>query len=80
MPFNSDEAIVALAARHILQGARPVFFYGQAYMGTIDSYMVALGFSLFGESVLVMRLIEIMPSIYLILFHCGYWRGACLQM
>lgn len=64
VPFNSDEAIVALTARHILQGARPVFFYGQAYMGTIDSYMIALGFSIFGESVLVMRLIEL--ALYLL--------------
>ena len=27
IPFNSDEAIVALMARHILQGERPIFFY-----------------------------------------------------
>ena len=40
-PFNADEAVVALMARHILQGERPWFFYGQAYMGSLDAYLVA---------------------------------------
>ena len=29
-PFNADEAVVGLMSRHILSGARPIFFYGQA--------------------------------------------------
>jgi len=70
VPFNSDEAIVALAARHILQGARPVFYYGQAYMGTVDSFLVALAFSLFGESVWVMRFVQV--GVYL-LFTLSIW-------
>ena len=41
VPFNGDEAIVALMARHILQGERPVFFYGQAYMGSLDAWLIA---------------------------------------
>ena len=58
VPFNSDEAVVALMARHILQGERPIFFYGQAYMGSADAYLVATGFWVFGEQVWVIRLIE----------------------
>ncbi|MFM8320086.1 MAG: hypothetical protein ACKOC5_04140 [Chloroflexota bacterium] len=58
LPFNSDEAVVALMARHILQGARPVFFYGQAYMGSLDAALVALGFALFGQQVWVIRLVQ----------------------
>jgi len=58
IPFNSDEAIVALMASHILQGARPVFFYGQAYMGSLDAYLVAGGFAILGENVLVVRLVQ----------------------
>lgn len=57
-PFNSDEAIVALMARHILQGARPVFFYGQAYMGSLNAFLVSFGFLLFGEQVWVIRLVQ----------------------
>lgn len=58
VPFNSDEAIVALMARHILQGQHPVFFYGQAYMGSLDAYLVAGGFWLLGQSVWVIRLVQ----------------------
>lgn len=58
MPFNSDEAVVALMARHILQGARPIFFYGQAYMGSLDAWLIAAGFALFGQQVEVIRLVQ----------------------
>ena len=58
LPFNSDEAIVALMARHILQGEMPIFFYGQSYMGSFDAFLVAAGFSLFGEHVWVIRFVQ----------------------
>ena len=56
--FHGDEAVVALMARHINDGARPAFFYGQAYMGSLDAYLVALGFRLLGESVLTIRIVQ----------------------
>ncbi|MDH5506984.1 MAG: glycosyltransferase family 39 protein [Anaerolineae bacterium] len=58
VPFNGDEAVGAVMARHILEGARPVFFYGQAYMGSNYAYLIAAGFALFGQKVGVMRFIE----------------------
>jgi len=58
VPFNADEAIVALMARHILQGERPFFYYGQAYMGSLDAWLVAGGFTLAGEHVWVIRAIQ----------------------
>jgi 4-amino-4-deoxy-L-arabinose transferase-like glycosyltransferase len=58
IPFNSDEAVVALMARHITMGARPIFFYGQAYMGSLDAFLVAAGFLLFGQQVWVIRLVQ----------------------
>ncbi len=60
IPFNSDEAVVALMSRHILQGERPVFFYGQAYMGSLDAFLVAAGFAVFGEQVWVIRLVQML--------------------
>ena len=57
-PFNADEAIVALMARHILQGRWPVFFYGQAYMGSLDAILVAGGFKLLGQRPEVIRLLQ----------------------
>jgi hypothetical protein len=59
-PFNSDEAIVGLMARHILQGHWPTFFYGQAYMGSLDATLVALAFKWFGQGVVVIRAVQLL--------------------
>ncbi len=72
LPFNSDEAIVALMARHINGGARPIFFYGQAYMGSLDAFLVAAGFRLFGERVWVVRALQILLALGTV------WTGARL--
>lgn len=56
--FHADEAIVGLMARHILEGSRPVFFYGQAYMGSLDAWITAVGFAVLGESVATMRIMQ----------------------
>jgi hypothetical protein len=58
VPFNADEAVVALMAKHILQGERPLFFYGQAYMGSLDAVFVAAGFALFGPQAWVVRAVQ----------------------
>jgi 4-amino-4-deoxy-L-arabinose transferase-like glycosyltransferase len=73
VPFNSDEAIVALMARHILQGERPVFFYGQAYMGSLDAFLVAGLFALFGEQVWGIRLVQ--GLLYLGVLATTAWLG-----
>lgn len=50
-PFmDSDQAINGLMARHVLQGEFPFFFYGQDYCGSIESYLAAAVFFLFGVS------------------------------
>ena len=67
LPIESDEAIGGLMAKHILQGERPVFYYGQAYMGTLGSYLMALAFALAGISTLTFRLVPIGLS----LIFCG---------
>ena len=59
IPFNSDEAVVALMARHILQGSRPIFFYGQAYMGSLDAFLVAGMFKLIGTNIWAVRMVQI---------------------
>ncbi|HIE10879.1 MAG TPA: hypothetical protein EYP62_04640, partial [Kiritimatiellae bacterium] len=40
--FTFDTGTVELMARHILRGERPLFFYGQAYMGAAEAYLAAL--------------------------------------
>ncbi|MBM2843590.1 MAG: putative rane protein, partial [Anaerolineales bacterium] len=57
-PFNADEAIVGLMARHILAGTWPTFFYGQAYLGSLDAAFVAAAFGLLGETLLAIRIVQ----------------------
>ncbi|GAB4432205.1 MAG: hypothetical protein Kow0031_13570 [Anaerolineae bacterium] len=57
-PFDSDEALFLLIARHILRGERPLFFYGENYGGTLDSYITAIFFGLFGDSIALARLVQ----------------------
>ncbi len=71
--FNSDEAIVALMARHINQGARPLFFYGQAYLGSLDAWLIALAFRWFGQEVWVIRLVQ--GGLYLGTILTAAWLG-----
>ncbi|MBC9006850.1 DUF423 domain-containing protein, partial [Micromonospora aurantiaca] len=55
-PTNSDEATMGLTALHIARGdGFPVWFYGQAYMGTLEAYLAAPLVALAGPSVLVLR-------------------------
>lgn len=73
--FHADEAVVGLMARHILQGARPTFFYGQAYMGSLDAWLVALGFATLGDSVQTIRIVQ--SVLYLLVVASGFvvaWR------
>jgi hypothetical protein len=54
---DSDEGTMGLMALHILtHGEHPLFFYGQSYMGTLQAYLGAGLFTLFGPSVLSLRL------------------------
>jgi hypothetical protein len=48
---DSDDATMGLMAKHIVSlGERPIFFYGQSYMGSIEAYAAALVFAFFGAS------------------------------
>ncbi|MGI5144971.1 hypothetical protein ACQEVC_00995 [Plantactinospora sp. CA-294935] len=56
-PSNSDEAVTGLVARHVAQGREfPLFFYGQYYMGALESYLAAPLFAVLGSSTFVLRL------------------------
>jgi len=72
-PFNSDEAIVALMGRHILAGEHPIFFYGQAYMGSLDAYIVAAFFGVFGQAVWIIRLVQIL--LFTLTVFSTFWLG-----
>jgi hypothetical protein len=55
-PYN-DEGTLGLMARHIAyQGAHPLLYYGQNYLGSLEAYLGAGFFSLFGPSTFSLRL------------------------
>ncbi|MGW3616495.1 ArnT family glycosyltransferase [Micromonospora arida] len=68
---NSDEATFGLAALHIGQGReRPVFLYGQHYMGMLESYLAAPLVAVAGPSWPVLRLPMLaLYAIFLYLIH-----------
>jgi len=68
IPLDSDEAIPMLMARHILAGERPVFWYGEDYGGSLDSFLIAGAYSLLGVSVTVARVVQSLEYLGAILF------------
>ncbi len=57
--FTSDEAVMALMGKHITQGQFPIFYYGEAYVGSLDAILIALAFKLIGQSILAVRLVQV---------------------
>jgi hypothetical protein len=54
---NSDEGTFGIMAMHIAyRGDHPIFFYGQNYLGSLDAYIGAALFHVFGVSVFTLRL------------------------
>ena len=55
--LSSDEGTMGLMALHVAyHGEMPVFFYGQGYMGSLEAYLAAPLFQLFGPSAFMLRL------------------------
>ncbi|MBI5603694.1 MAG: discoidin domain-containing protein [Deltaproteobacteria bacterium] len=50
LPFNSDQAIVGLMTRHILQGEFPWLYYGDSYGGILEPVLAASAGLLLGVS------------------------------
>ncbi len=60
--LDADEAVVGLMARHIaFLGDRPVFYYNQQYLGSLEAFTAAPLFLLFGSSSLLLKLV---PTAY----------------
>lgn len=67
LPPSSDEAWPSLMALHILKGEFPVVYWGQAYMGTQESFIIAALIPLLGFNIVTMRLY---PLVFSMIF-CG---------
>ncbi|MDH4135956.1 MAG: glycosyltransferase family 39 protein, partial [Anaerolineae bacterium] len=68
IPLDSDEAIPMLMAKHILAGERPLFWYGEEYGGSLDSFLIAGAYSLLGVSVTAARIVQSLEYLGAILF------------
>ena len=57
LDFDSDQALVGLAGKHLIEGrAFPLFFYGQNYWLAVESWLAAPVFWAFGASVAALKL------------------------
>lgn len=60
--LDSDEAVVGLMARHMLEGEFPIFFWGQPYGGPHEALLAAGVFSVTGSSVVALKLVPAVLS------------------
>ena len=71
--LNPDSGIAALMAKHMAEGTDfPVFFYGQAYMGSLEPLVSALFCALFGTSGFMVTLGTALVG-WLVLFAVFVW-------
>ena len=63
--IDGDEALVGIQAEHILRGEWPIYFYGQPYLGSLEAYLIALLFAIFGPSAWTLRAEPILLSLVL---------------
>jgi len=63
-----DTATVGLMSVNILQGERPLFFYGQPFFGALEAYLAAFFISLFGFSEFALSLSPISFTLLWIVF------------
>lgn len=71
--IDSDQAIFGLQGRHILQGESPIFSWGTGYIGTLQSFLDAVAFYIFGSSRLVLNAVTTLLSVAFIIitYHLG---------
>ncbi|MDZ4784891.1 MAG: glycosyltransferase family 39 protein [bacterium] len=66
--IDSDEAIVGLMAKHILEGKEiPIFYYGQAYMGSLEAILTSFVFYFTGISSFALKIVPFIFSLVLVL-------------
>jgi 4-amino-4-deoxy-L-arabinose transferase-like glycosyltransferase len=65
--IESDEAVVGLMAKRWLRGeVLPIFYYGQHYMGSLESFFVAISISFFGPTNFALKIVPFTFSLLLI--------------
>jgi hypothetical protein len=74
---NSDEGTYGMMGIDIaFHGARPIYMYGQLYMGTTQAYLAAFFFRLFGVSMFDLRLGLV--ALFALFLVAMYWLASLL--
>ncbi len=74
--IDSDQAVLGIMAYHIQMGDRPVFYYGQPYMGSLEAYMAAGIFHVWGANEFLVRVPALAFSVVFV--GAVYWLGVTL--
>jgi hypothetical protein len=61
--LESDESVAGLMALGILRGERPVFYWGQPYLGAIEMYLTAAVFFVAGSSPFTFKFVPVAASV-----------------
>lgn len=67
LPFDSDQAIVGLMGKHILEGSLPWLYYGDSYAGILEPLLASWSFLFMGPSRTALHLIPFFFSILFII-------------
>jgi hypothetical protein len=70
---EADESVVGLMALHIQAGERPLFYWGQPYLGSLESYLAAALFAVVGPSNVALKCV---PGLSFLAFVLLVYRGA----
>src|SRR5215212_1069663 len=77
--FDSDQAIVGLMAKHLIEGqAIPLFYYGQAYMLVVDAWVAAPVILVLGPTVFALHAALVLmnvAAVVLLLVGLTRWGG-----
>lgn len=64
--IDGDEALIGIQAEHILRGQFPVYFYGQSYMGSLETYLIAGVIAVTGPTAWALRVVPIALALALV--------------
>jgi hypothetical protein len=64
--IDGDEALIGIQAERILHGQFPVYFYGQSYMGSLETYLIAAVLAITGPTTWALRVVPIALSLALV--------------
>jgi 4-amino-4-deoxy-L-arabinose transferase-like glycosyltransferase len=72
--LHRDEALFGLVADSIIDGSRPVRGYFNLYTAPIHSYIIALFFKLFGESIWTLRVNGVLANVISVVIYADLVR------